>query len=415
MPNKNISRARFINNKLLGRKRDVEEKTCIEEDIREIRPLTMQLSTETTQDRQEVVEVCEDLYHLLKHEDIHLLKEFHRMYLDYSFTNNLPPQLKALDASQPWLLYWIGNSLRLMNPKWLSKNYQQGISEKLLNASVNGGPFCGGLGQLPHLICNYAAVTALALCDNYDDCWSKINVHGIYQWLLALKMPNGGFKTCLEVGECDTRGTYCALSVAAMLNILTPELCTGVEEFLIKCQTYEGGFGGCPQEDEAHGGYTYCAVASLAILGRLEVINVGSLMEWCSARQFNEERGFSGRSNKLVDGCYSYWVGGTAAILEAYGYGECIDKPMLRDYILKCCQTKERPGLRDKPGKSPDFYHTNYVMLGLSITEHNFKVQGSVNSIKCAPIKESAEIVPINPVFGLPSEDLEKFVRFYSH
>jgi len=31
--------------------------------------------------------------------------------------------------------------------------------------------------------------------------------------------------------------------------------------------------------------------------------------------------GFKGRTNKLVDGCYSWWVGGSFGLLEAVGVG----------------------------------------------------------------------------------------------
>jgi protein farnesyltransferase subunit beta len=31
--------------------------------------------------------------------------------------------------------------------------------------------------------------------------------------------------------------------------------------------------------------------------------------------------GFKGRTNKLVDGCYSWWCGGSFALLEALGVG----------------------------------------------------------------------------------------------
>ena len=31
--------------------------------------------------------------------------------------------------------------------------------------------------------------------------------------------------------------------------------------------------------------------------------------------------GFKGRTNKLVDGCYSWWVGGAFSLLEAIGVG----------------------------------------------------------------------------------------------
>lgn len=36
---------------------------------------------------------------------------------------------------------------------------------------------------------------------------------------------------------------------------------------------------------------------------------------------FIELGGFKGRTNKLVDGCYSWWCGGSFALLEALGVG----------------------------------------------------------------------------------------------
>lgn len=96
------------------------------------------------------------------------------------------------------------------------------------------------------------------------------------------------------------------------------------------------------------------------------------MISWLSARQYAPEGGFSGRTNKLVDGCYSHWVGGCWPLLEA-----CLEGPFLpeaqmtspkltvpsRDgslysreglirYILSCCQdTSNRGGLRDKPSQ----------------------------------------------------------------
>lgn len=415
MSKKNISRVQFINSKLLGRKRTSVETVGdyhTEQDTIEIEPIMKKLETDTTLDREQVVKNCQELYNSCSFEKVTLQKQFHKMYLDYSFANPLPSQLKALDASQPWLLYWIGNSLAILDKEWLKEGYQRGILAKIVSISPTGGPFSGGLGQLPHLAATYAAINALALCNNVDEGWGFIDKQEIYQWLLSLKTPNGGFRTCAETGECDTRGVYCALSIASMLDIQTPELCKGSLDFLIKCQTYEGGFGGCPQEDEAHGGYTFCAVASLAILGALDRINVGKLMEWCSARQYNEEKGLSGRSNKLVDGCYSFWVGGTAAILEAYGYGTCINKQSLCQYILQCCQSEERPGLRDKPGAPPDFYHTNYVLLGLAVTKYSFRCSHSALKITCEPIQEP-DVEPMNPVYGLPTAALDEFTNYF--
>eukprot|EP01016_Furgasonia_blochmanni_P046122 TRINITY_DN6597_c0_g1_i2.p2 TRINITY_DN6597_c0_g1~~TRINITY_DN6597_c0_g1_i2.p2 ORF type:complete len:148 (-),score=30.08 TRINITY_DN6597_c0_g1_i2:159-542(-) len=39
-----------------------------------------------------------------------------------------------------------------------------------------------------------------------------------------------------------------------------------------------------------------------------------------------------------------------------------------RKYILWCGQDFEKGGFFDKPGKSVDYYHTNYALSGLSIS-----------------------------------------------
>lgn len=86
----------------------------------------------------------------------------------------------------------------------------------------------------------------------------------MYRFLLDLKFSTGSF-SMERGGEVDVRASYCALVVATLLNIRTPELEAGMADWIASCQTYEGGFGaepGC----EAHGGYTFCAFAALRLL-----------------------------------------------------------------------------------------------------------------------------------------------------
>ena len=85
------------------------------------------------------------------------------------------------------------------------------------------------------------------------------------------------------------------------------------------------------------------------------------LISWLAARQYAPEGGFSGRTNKLVDGCYSHWVGGCSPLVEAAlsgpqsttstkkpTKGSLYSKEGLTRYILSCCQNDDG-GLRDKP------------------------------------------------------------------
>lgn len=84
-----------------------------------------------------------------------------------------------------------------------------------------------------------------------------------------------------------------------------------------------------PPLGEAHGGYTFCATASWVLLQPYirthyseskpaPRINYASLIRWLVQMQGNEIElgGFKGRTNKLVDGCYSWWVGGCVGLVE---------------------------------------------------------------------------------------------------
>src|SRR4051794_31734086 len=59
----------------------------------------------------------------------------------------------------------------------------------------------------------------------------------------------------------------------------------------------------------AIGGYTFCGLAALLILDECDAIDIDRCLRWAVRRQMTLEGGFSGRTNKLVDGCYSFWVG----------------------------------------------------------------------------------------------------------
>ena len=88
------------------------------------------------------------------------------------------------------------------------------------------------------------------------------------------------------------------------------------------------------------------------------------LISWLSARQHAPEGGFAGRTNKLVDGCYSHWVGGCWPLIEAAingpkhaeepNSGSLFSREGLVRYILSCCQ-QDTGGLRDKPSKQVMF------------------------------------------------------------
>ena len=143
------------------------------------------------------------------------------------------------------------------------------------------------------------------------------------------------------------------------------------------------------------------------MLTTIRHLDVRRLVAWLSSRQYAPEGGFSGRTNKLVDGCYSHWVGACFPLIEAALNGSSdatsvseslFHREGLIRYILCCGQDQtKRGGLRDKPGKyvtffstrfhskfplsntnSParmsDAYHSCYVLSGLSSAQHQWRL-----------------------------------------
>lgn len=221
-------------------------------------------------------------------------------------------------------------------------------------------------------------VLAIALVKN-EEAYNLIDRHALWQWLGQLKQSDGSFRVC-EDGERDVRGAYCALVAITLLSLPwelpndAPARGHGLTDFrdglgchLSRCQTFEGGLSANPT-NEAHGAYTFCALACLSILGPpqetiKQYLDLDLLIKWLSERQYAPEGGFAGRTNKVVDGCYSHWIGGCWPLVEAAvngpgGRSNAADNEQARifsseglvRYILGCCQAVGG-GLRDKPSK----------------------------------------------------------------
>lgn len=211
-------------------------------------------------------------------------------------------------------------------------------------------------------------------------------------FLLRLKQADGSF-LMHDQGEVDVRGSYCAMAVASLCGLLdnddgdddVNELTRNVAEFIGQCQTYEGGVGATPW-NEAHGGYTYCGVATIALLKRWDVLDMPALLRWLVNRQMPVEGGFNGRTNKLVDGCYSFWqtavfplVGEELlkrrAIDENNDKGDTgsvsmmLDTEALYRYTMDCTE-KQTGGFTDRYDRTADYYHTCYGLSGLSLAVH---------------------------------------------
>ncbi|WPH03672.1 Hypothetical protein R9X50_00655500 [Acrodontium crateriforme] len=193
---------------------------------------------------------------------------------------------------------------------------------------------------------------------------------------------------------------------------------------IVAAEAYDGGMA--DQEfHEPHAGYTYCSLGALAFIGRLN-FTVSSkestkapadpegVIRWLSARQTDlmdpdgaldtefiakaaketstkssttaavetsdtnyasntsaplpkteiDCAGMCGRTNKVADTCYAFWV---AASLHILDQPLLYDRPALCNYLLDQTQHPVLGGFGKFPGDLPDLYHSYLGLAALSL------------------------------------------------
>ena len=342
---------------------------------------------------------------------VSLWREKHIQFLKRGLVQ-LSPDYECLDASRPWLCYWIIHSLSLLDYTLLPAEAQK-VVEFLKRCQCKEGGFGGGPGQLPHLATTYAAV--LALCEiGTKEAYDIIDRPALQRFILSLCQSDGSLIMHSD-GEVDMRGVYCAAVPAFLTNIVTPQMFSKSGEWIASCQTYEGGFAAVPGT-EAHGGYAFCGLAAAILLNKESLVDCEALLQWASRRQMRLEGGFQGRTNKLVDSCYSFWVGGIFPLLY-FHFQKCgvkslagdnwhFDQEALQEYVLGCCQ-HVFGGLVDKPGKSRDFYHTCYSLSGISTAQNCPK--GNISSAA----DEQSVLLATHPIYNIVMEKVDSALKHF--
>ncbi|KAI4108117.1 MAG: hypothetical protein LQ339_002389 [Xanthoria mediterranea] len=425
-------------------------------------PIRDELETETSASQDKTVQQCLPLLHAYDSSlgDFHpndlpkLDRAKHARFLHRSL-QTLPAVAVGYDASRPWMVYWALTALSLLGENVTP--YRERVTQTFASMQNVEGGFGGGHGQISHCASSYAVVLSLAMVGGSDSL-GMIDRKALWHWLGQVKQADGGFRVCVD-GEEDVRGGYCSMVMISLLNLplsLPPEaparraglesFMDGLPEYMSRCQTFEGGISGSPQT-EAHGAYAFCALACLSILGPPQrmissYLDVPLLVAWLSARQYAPEGGFAGRTNKLVDGCYSHWVGGCWPLLDAaisdtqakqaaenLPGSSLYSRDGLTRYILACCQS-EKGGLRDKPSTYPDSYHTCYVLAGLSSAQHYnyYKKNEKDNGLPelgdafrwaSLPYRSSYEtgdgsrLRPIHPIYVIPWSAVEDTREYF--
>lgn len=320
---------------------------------------------------------------------VELSRELHIKYL-FDGLGDLPSGFVSLDANLPWLCYWILQSLDSLGAP-ISDDLANSVLRTLNNCQHPEGGYGGGKFQEAHLATTFAAIAALAVIGT-EEAYESIDMKGLASYLTAMKQPDGSFSVH-EGGEADCRGSYCALATATLTGLLPVIKDDNCARFIASCQTYEGGLGAVPFA-EAHAGYTYCGFAALSILEATSMVDIDSLISFAVNSQCPLSGGFRGRTNKLVDGCYSFWGGALFPLIRrARPTLASFNSAGLQKFILTCCQDSERGGLKDKPGKNVDYYHTCYCLAGLNVAQNEpgASISGQAKN----------RLRPIDPVFNL--------------
>ncbi|KAM4063000.1 prenyltransferase and squalene oxidase repeat domain-containing protein [Hirsutella rhossiliensis] len=429
-------------------------------------PVRDALETESSMLQDETIDEClpfltgEGHDYFNAHGVPHLYRDRHVKFL-HKQLGTLPSMFMSADPSRPWIFYWCLAGLSLLGHD--VESYRSRLVETVRPMQNETGGFGGGFGQTSHLATTYATVLSLCLVGG-DEAYEVVDRRAMWRWLCSLKQPDGGFQMAIG-GEEDVRGAYCAAVIISLLNIplsLSPDspacaaghagLFSGLGEWVRRCQTYEGGVSAKPGV-EAHGAYAFCALGCLSILDPPHqavprYLDVPRLVSWLSARQYAPEGGFSGRTNKLVDGCYSHWVGGCWPLLEASLRGperpaaetadhlsmqadnSLFSRNGLIRYILCCGQDmSKRGGMRDKPSKYSDAYHTCYVLSGLSSAQHKWNLAragadetamgGEVWTVSTYDkgeqiFDEQDRVRPTHPVYAIPQENADDCQNYFA-
>ena len=221
--------------------------------------------------------------------------------------------------------------------------------------------------QAPRCILNghlAMAYTALAVLKSLGDDCSRVDKSALIREMSSLQQSDGCFSASHDGSECDMRFLYCACAISYMIDDWSGVDKDRAVEYIKSCITYEGGIALVPNS-EAHGGSCYCATASLVLMDRLDSIgekNQANLIQYCLYRQGKE--GYEGRTSKVPDTCYSFWVGGSLDLLR------CIDETDIestKKFIIGDCHSEINGGFSKHPDVPPDILHTFYSTCWLSL------------------------------------------------
>jgi len=171
-------------------------------------PIRDLLGTETSEEQDEVVELCQpllaaqstDFKYYNEHGVPHLLRDKHVDFC-HKQLEPLPSPFTKADAARPWFFYWTLTALSVLGED--VTQYRERLISTVRPLQNRTGGFGGGHGQMSHLAATYATVLSLGIVGG-EDAIGIIDRKAMWEWLCRLKQPDGGFEMSVG-GEVDVR------------------------------------------------------------------------------------------------------------------------------------------------------------------------------------------------------------------
>jgi len=280
---------------------------------------------------------------------------------------------------KPWIIFWLFNLKDLLNipmsKKLCQKIYKfcrEFFSDKRGVSSFNV--------STPSLFILYPIILLRCICLTKNDFYNKKEIEFIYFYIRKLKIKNTVFRGSF-VGDIDPRNIYCVFTISSLFNMLTKELSDCFDLNYNFFKNLDDSFS-LEKTRESHGALSFCFLSS-----EIFYFNSNSMYfpssctkNWIIDKQKIHNNQFQGRTSKLTDSCYFFWLGSISIIFSL----QFSDKVYELFYLYK---ERFLNGFCDKTGKTPDIYHTSYSVASLSFLNFFGKNHQMMNKL--------------NPVFSL--------------
>eukprot|EP01029_Cantina_marsupialis_P007150 TRINITY_DN1789_c0_g1_i1.p1 TRINITY_DN1789_c0_g1~~TRINITY_DN1789_c0_g1_i1.p1 ORF type:complete len:360 (+),score=87.34 TRINITY_DN1789_c0_g1_i1:75-1154(+) len=303
----------------------------------------------------------------------------------------------------------IMESLKCDNEAFINYIYSNQINPKdeseYKNAGFIGGSFMGNDGEVTceHATSNLAMTyTALTCLLTLGDDLERVNKEAIIGSLKCLQSDNGGFRAShFKEDECDLRFCFSACAISYILNDWTGIDKEALKRFIRNCWSMQGSYGLMP-ECEGHGGSTYCAVACLYLMDEVDSYYADfpeeqeALTFWLVDRV--TENGIQGRPGKPWDTCYSFWIGASLKMLNAF---DLVDYEGGIEFIAACIDW-DQGGFGKQEDAMSDPVHSFFSVCGLSFFVRNNPSSEDFEKVEDIPLK------PLSPCLQIGTDVFER-------